>query len=101
VAETVPPLDPFATQALDTPDDALTLQYLQDAVVAAADHGGGWVQVVIHNVCAADDPELDLCMSGEAPIEERIFSAFLDWLQYGAPDGTTVKTVAEATDGDS
>jgi peptidoglycan/xylan/chitin deacetylase (PgdA/CDA1 family) len=101
VAETVPPLDPFATRALDTPDDALTLQYLQDAVVAAADHGGGWVQVVIHNVCAADDPELDLCMSGEAPIEERTFSAFLDWLQYGAPDGTTVKTVAEATDGDS
>jgi peptidoglycan/xylan/chitin deacetylase (PgdA/CDA1 family) len=99
VAETVPPLDPFATRALDSPDGPLTLPYLQDAVVAAAEQGGGWVQVVLHTVCASDDPDLDRCMSAEAPIEERVFSAFLDWLQHDAPDGTTVETVAQALQG--
>jgi peptidoglycan/xylan/chitin deacetylase (PgdA/CDA1 family) len=98
-AETVPPLDPFATRALDSPDGPLTLAYLQDAVVAAAKHGGGWVQVVIHTVCASDDPEPDRCMSAEAPIEERVFIDFLDWLQHDAPDGTTVETVAQALGG--
>jgi peptidoglycan/xylan/chitin deacetylase (PgdA/CDA1 family) len=96
VAETVPPLYPFATRALDSSEGPLTLPYLQSAVTAAAAYGGGWVQVVIHNVCAPDAPTFERCMAGEAPIDANTFSAFLDWLQHDAPQGTTVKTVAQA-----
>jgi hypothetical protein len=77
----------------------LTLDYLRDAVTAAADHGGGWVQMVIHTVCAAGDPAFRHCMSAEAPIEEKTFSAFLDWLRQDAPDGTIVKTVSQVMGG--
>ncbi|MEX5718521.1 polysaccharide deacetylase family protein [Geodermatophilus maliterrae] len=107
-AETVPPLNPFATMALDGPGGAavedpsttapaipLTLDYLQRAVVSASDNGGGWVQVVLHHVCVSDAPDLATCMASEAPIEASTFSAFLDWLQHDAPDGTTVRTVRE------
>ncbi len=110
-AETVPPRDPYATMALDGPDgtavedpstDAsgtpLTLDYLQRAVVSAADNGGGWVQVVLHHVCASDAPDLAACMASEAPIEADTFSAFLDWLQDDAPDGTTVQTVRQVVE---
>jgi peptidoglycan/xylan/chitin deacetylase (PgdA/CDA1 family) len=111
-AETVPPGDPFATKALDgptgtavedpsnsAPGTPLTLDYLQRAVVAAADNGGGWVQVVLHHVCRPDAPDLATCMASEAPIGADTFSAFLDWLQHDAPDGTTVRTVAQVMSG--
>lgn len=107
-AETVPPRDPYATMALDGPDGStvedpstaasgtpLTLDHLQRAVVSAADNGGGWVQVVLHHVCASDAPDLATCLASEAPIEASTFSAFLDWLEDDAPDGTTVQTVRQ------
>jgi peptidoglycan/xylan/chitin deacetylase (PgdA/CDA1 family) len=106
-AESVPPGDPFSTMALDGPAGPaveggstgapapLTLDYLQRAVVSAADNGGGWVQVVLHHVCVPGSAEFAACMSGEAPIEASTFGAFLDWLQHGAPDGTKVRTVRQ------
>jgi peptidoglycan/xylan/chitin deacetylase (PgdA/CDA1 family) len=111
-AETVPPGDPFATIALDgpsgptvegasteVPSTPLTLDYLKSAVVSAADHGGGWVQVVLHHICSPSDDRFTTCMSGEAAIEERAFAAFLDWLQDAAPDGTSVRTVQQVMSG--
>jgi len=104
-AETVPPKNPYATRALDgpnegsdTPDAPVTLPDLQRAVVSAADHGGGWVQVVLHRICVSSDPELATCMSSEAPMEDGTFTAFLDWLQHDAPEGTTVRTVRQVMD---
>jgi hypothetical protein len=99
----VPPRDPFATLALDGPtgpaDETagppLTLLYLEHAVTAAAANGGGWVQVVFHRICASGAPDLATCMAGESPIEDTTFSAWLDWLQRGAPAGTTVRTVRQ------
>ncbi|WP_448616169.1 polysaccharide deacetylase family protein [Modestobacter sp. URMC 112] len=106
-AETVPPLDPFDTMALDGPGGAeaesanstpLTLDYLQRAVRAASENGGGWVQVVLHHVCTSGDPELAACTSSTAPIMDTTLAEFLDWLQDGAPAGTTVRTVAQVMD---
>jgi len=112
-AETVPPGDPFATMALDGPtgpaearpstdvsSNPLTLDYLQRAVVSAADHGGGWVQVVLHHICSTSDPGFTTCMTGEAAVEEGVFAAFLDWLRDDAPEGTTVRTVRQVMSGD-
>jgi peptidoglycan/xylan/chitin deacetylase (PgdA/CDA1 family) len=105
-AETVPPKDPYSTMALDGPTGALnegagsptgplTLPDLQEGVTSAASHGGGWVQVIIHRICVAGDPQWATCMSSEAPIEDRTFAAFLDWLLHAAPHTTTVRTVRQ------
>ena len=109
-AETIPPANPFATAALDGPPNRdsrgrdvgvttpLTLTGLQRAVVAAADHGGGWVQIVLHRVCASSDPLFARCMAGASPIDGSTLGAFLDWLGHGAPSGTVVRTVGEVMD---
>jgi len=82
------------------PTGPLTLPDLKSAVVSAADHGGGWVQVIFHRICGSSDPGFADCMSSEAPIEESTFGAFLDWLKDAAPDGTTVRTVQEVMSGE-
>jgi peptidoglycan/xylan/chitin deacetylase (PgdA/CDA1 family) len=108
-AETVPPKDPYSTMALDGPEGAsneaadtgpLTLPDLQRAVVSAADHGGGWVQVIFHRICGSSDLGFAECMSSDAPIDARTFAAFLDWLEDDAPQGTTVRTVREVMSGE-
>jgi peptidoglycan/xylan/chitin deacetylase (PgdA/CDA1 family) len=95
-AESIPPGDPFAIQVVHNPPGGpWTLAALQDAVVRAADHGGGWVPFAFHRICVEDAPTFAACMSGEAPLDVPTFAAFLDWLQRGAPAGTTVQTVRE------
>jgi hypothetical protein len=73
----------------------LTLDHLTPAVVSTAEHGGGWVQVVLQRVCASGDPEVAGCVSGESAIDESTFNAFLNWLQRSAPAGTSVQTVRQ------
>jgi peptidoglycan/xylan/chitin deacetylase (PgdA/CDA1 family) len=110
-AETVPPKDPYSTMALDGPNgaltegsghstDPLTLPDLQRAVVSAANHEGGWVQVIFHRVCVSSDRRFAECMSSDAPVEVSTFAAFLDWLKDASPDGTTVRTVQEVMSGE-
>ncbi|MGY1661079.1 polysaccharide deacetylase family protein [Geodermatophilus sp. SYSU D00705] len=95
-SETIPPRDPFATRAVHTPPSGpWSLAALQDAVVRATEHGGGWVPVPFHRICAQGDPVFSSCMSGESPVDVASFTAFLDWLGDGAPPGTTVQTVRE------
>lgn len=73
----------------------LTLDHLTRAVVSAAEHGGGWVQVVLQRVCASGDPQVAGCGSGESAIDESTFNAFLDWLQRSASAGTSMQTVRQ------
>jgi peptidoglycan/xylan/chitin deacetylase (PgdA/CDA1 family) len=77
-AETIPPADPFATR---TPN---TLLRMQNSVTQAENNRGGWVQFVFHAICDGCD--------GTSVAE---LSAFLDWLQPRAANGTVVKTVAD------
>jgi hypothetical protein len=75
------------------------LQSLEDAVNAAALHGGGWVQLVFHEVCYMADPSYASCMDSYRPVDDATMSAFLDWLQSGAPAGVRVRDVAEVVAG--
>jgi peptidoglycan/xylan/chitin deacetylase (PgdA/CDA1 family) len=95
-AERIPPENPYFIRTL--PAEAPTpirLAYLQNAVTAAATHGGGWLLLVFHRVCDRQNPEYAACMGGYASIDSTTLDAFLDWLQHDAPAGVAVKTVAE------
>jgi peptidoglycan/xylan/chitin deacetylase (PgdA/CDA1 family) len=99
-AETAPPQDPYATRVLSTSyDGPISLQSLEDAVNAAAMHGGGWLQLVFHEVCYQGEANFDSCMNGYRPIDDGTLNAFLDWLEYSAPSGVRVRDVAEAMRG--
>lgn len=94
-AETIPPANPFVTRALATPPTGpLTEGYLRTAVTAAAAHGGGWLQIVLHQVCQASSPDYQRCMASEAPVDVGVFTDFVGWLEHGAPPGTVVAPVA-------
>ena len=112
-AETLPPKDPYAVRTLyDAPEGSppnvppLTLSHLQAAVNAAAEHGGGWVPLVFHEICSQqyDPANYDFCIHDWGPIELTTLNAFLDWLQTtgqpgGAPPRTVVQTVSEVMNG--
>ncbi|MGZ4600090.1 chitobiase/beta-hexosaminidase C-terminal domain-containing protein [Oryzihumus sp.] len=112
-AETIPPKDMFASRTVYDPPSGtpanvppLTLQHLQDAVTAAAAHGGGWIVYDFHQVCSqAYDPDnYTSCMSDWGPIELDTLNAFLDWLKNagqpgGAPVRTVVQTVSQTLNG--
>ena len=101
-AETVPPKDPYATQVLGTTyNGPITLQSLQDTVNAAALHGGGWVQMVFHVVCYQGDPGYATCMNGYRTVDDTTLTAFLDWMQNGAPAGARIRNVAQVMGGGS
>jgi peptidoglycan/xylan/chitin deacetylase (PgdA/CDA1 family) len=95
-AETIPPADAYAVRVLGTTDNGpLSLQALQDAVNAAAGNGGGWLPLSFNRVCDQADPGYSTCMSGFRPIDDTVLSAFLDWLQNGAPAGVSVATMRD------
>lgn len=101
-AETIPPRDPYATRMLNAEpgtDGPIRLAYLQDAVTATATHGGGWLQMLFHQVCVPSSSDYSDCMAGYRPIDANVFGSFLDWLQNGAPPATTVKTVRQVMSG--
>ncbi len=89
-AETIPPLNAYA---LDTPDsikDNNTLQDMENYVLQAEQHSGGWVILVMHHIC-------DDCNLYSVPAAQ--LDAFLSWLAPRASTGTTVKTVNEVIGG--
>ena len=54
-AETIPPSDPYATLTWTAPtptDSPNQLSDMQAAVTTVASHGGGWIQIVVHQVCS-------------------------------------------------
>jgi peptidoglycan/xylan/chitin deacetylase (PgdA/CDA1 family) len=97
-AETIPPADAFSVRTANVPTGAITLSSLQSAVNAAYSHGGGWLPISFNQVCHQGTSNYNACMSSSKPIDDVVFSQFLDWLNNtgqaaGAPAGTTVKTV--------
>jgi peptidoglycan/xylan/chitin deacetylase (PgdA/CDA1 family) len=86
-AETIPPGDPFATRTPPDIRDTTTLETMKSYVTQAEENGGGWVQLVFHHVCDSD--------CGEFSTSLARLTAFLDWLQPRAANGTVVKTTAE------
>jgi peptidoglycan/xylan/chitin deacetylase (PgdA/CDA1 family) len=102
-AETVPPLDAYATRTWTAPTpstSAIQLGDMQAVVNAAASHGGGWVQIVIHRVCSQtyDAANYSGCLTSWRPMELDTLNAFLAWMAAagqtgGAPAGSVVQTV--------
>jgi peptidoglycan/xylan/chitin deacetylase (PgdA/CDA1 family) len=99
-AETVPPLDMYATRTWATPGGAeVTLDALKSAVLAASSHGGGWLQLQGHVVCSQEflPSDYDICKGYFGEMELSTLNAFLDWMQNagqpgGAPAGVTMET---------
>jgi peptidoglycan/xylan/chitin deacetylase (PgdA/CDA1 family) len=88
-SETIPPRDPDATR---TPENVLAtteLSTIEGYVTQAQQHGGGWVQIVLHHIC-------DGCDQPYA-ITKPDLAALLDWL-VRRPN-TTVATVQQVIGG--
>lgn len=89
-AETIPPLDPYATRVPPSFKQGNTVETIESYIVGAEQHGGGWVQLVFHHLCDGCDAY---------SVSPAIFTALLDWLQPRAANGTIVKTVGEVIGG--
>jgi len=87
-AETIPPLDAYATRTPPNPKQRTTLDTIEGYVNAAEQNGGGWVQLVFHHLCDSCDAY---------SISEPNFTALLDWLQT-QPD-VVVETTQEVIGG--
>jgi peptidoglycan/xylan/chitin deacetylase (PgdA/CDA1 family) len=102
-AETIPPAKPYATRTQSQTDPGLlTLSFLQQQVMSAASHGGGWATMVFHEICSQslDPSNYQTCIGSFHAIELTTLNAFLDWLQTagqpsGPPVGVGVKLVRE------
>ena len=88
-AETIPPVEPFATRAIDSIFYTNTLDQMKGYVTRAEANGGGWLQFVFHDVCNSCDPY---------SITEANFTALVDWLAPRAATGTVVKPVRSVID---
>jgi peptidoglycan/xylan/chitin deacetylase (PgdA/CDA1 family) len=87
-AERIPPADPYATRTPPSVKKDTTLANMQNWVLAAEASGGGWVQIVIHDVC-------ETCGSDVYAVSLPTLTAFLDWLAPRASRGTVVKRVRD------
>jgi peptidoglycan/xylan/chitin deacetylase (PgdA/CDA1 family) len=95
-SETVPPPEPYTFKALGTTfDGPITLQWLQDAANGAANRSGGWIPVVLHEVCYTGTQSFNSCMAGYRTVSNTVLTQFLDWVAANASRGISVKSVAE------
>jgi peptidoglycan/xylan/chitin deacetylase (PgdA/CDA1 family) len=84
-AETIPPLDPYATRTPPNPKQGTTVATIEGYVTAAEDNGGGWVQLVFHHIC----DQCDAYSITSANLEE-----LAAWLA-ARPSTTVVMTTAQ------
>jgi peptidoglycan/xylan/chitin deacetylase (PgdA/CDA1 family) len=89
-AETIPPLDPYATRTPPNPKQGTTVATIEGYVTAAAQNGGGWVQLVFHHICNQCDAY---------SITAANFQALLDWLQSNEPSGIAIETTNQVIGG--
>jgi peptidoglycan/xylan/chitin deacetylase (PgdA/CDA1 family) len=89
-AETIPPRDAYAIATPDSIKTTNTLAEIENYVIQAQQHGGGWVPLVFHHVCEGCDSE---------SVTSATFSALLDWLKTQTGNGVSVKTVHEVVGG--
>ena len=95
-AETTPPPDPYYLRAPDEVDSTVTLAQMEQQVTQAQTHGGGWVILTYHHICAnigAANCPADLSTT------PAIYNAFMTWLAGQTSNGVTVKTVQQVIGG--
>ena len=89
-AEQIPPVNSYALDNPDSIKSSTTLEDMENYVLQADQHGGGWVILTMHHICANCDPY-------SVPAVQ--LDAFLSWLAQRAASGTTVQTVAQVIGG--
>ncbi len=89
--ESVPPADPYAVRSSGEVDTSWTLADLEQVVTTAERHGGGWVPLVFHHVCASG--------CGSLAINTATFDSFATWLAQRQSLGTVVRTVNDVVGG--
>ena len=77
-AETIPPVDPYATRTPPDPKQGTTVATIEGYVTAAEQHGGGWVQLTFHHICNSCDAY---------SITATDMQALLDWLSTQVQGG--------------
>jgi peptidoglycan/xylan/chitin deacetylase (PgdA/CDA1 family) len=94
-AETIPPGDPYQ---INTPDDAetdTTLADMEDEVIDAQTHGGGWLAFSFHQICDQSTPGCDPTYSWSP----ELFQDFINFLKTEELFGVQVKTVQQVIGG--
>ncbi len=94
-AEPVPPVNALRLRALTTSAGPVSLQALQNAVLAAGAHGGGWLPIAFNDVCSSSDASYATCMNGNKPVDAGVLASFLDWLGTQSSEGVSVRTVRQ------
>jgi hypothetical protein len=85
-AERVPPATLYATRAAPSVTADTSLAAMKRWIVAAQTHGGGWVQLVFHNVC-------DRC--GQYAVRRTDLAALVHWLGTQRGRSTVVRTAGQ------
>jgi peptidoglycan/xylan/chitin deacetylase (PgdA/CDA1 family) len=88
-AELIPPRNAFSSRALQMNSTVSTAD-MELAVTNAEQTGGGWLQLVMHDVCDGCDPY---------GVPAPKLAAFFDWLKARASLGTVVMTPAQVMGG--
>lgn len=89
-AESLTPPDVYAMRIPQSVRTTTTLATIEGYVTGARDHGGGWIQILMHHIC-------DAAVCDENSITPANLDALAAWL-HAQPD-VTVRTVAKVIDG--
>jgi peptidoglycan/xylan/chitin deacetylase (PgdA/CDA1 family) len=89
-AQQIPPGNAYALRTPDSVKNYSTLQDMENYVLHAEEHGGGWVILVMHRIC--DDCSTYSVSAGQ-------LDSFLAWLAPRAANGTTVAPVGDVIGG--
>ena len=90
-AETIPPLNPFATRTPADPKRGTSLATIEGYVTAAEQNGGGWVQLTFHHICNGCDAY---------SITAATMQSLLDWLNTQVTSGAVaVETTGQVIGG--
>ena len=88
--ETIPPLDAFATRTPPNPKKGTQVSTIEGYITSAQASGGGWVQLVFHNLCVKCDAYA---------ITPTHFDELLTWIQVQEANGVTVETTHDVIGG--
>lgn len=89
-ADATPVPDPYAVSAEDSVVTATSVTQIEAHIARAIAHGGGWVPLVLHEVC-------DDC--SDIAISPAHLSRLLDWISTQERNGVIVRTVAQVMGG--
>ncbi len=84
--ESIPPVDPYVLRTPQAWTSTTPLSTMQGYVTNAVQHGGGWVIIVLHDICNGCGPN---------GITAQQLSELSTWLEGQASNGVTVRTVSE------